>query len=260
MTTVDQPDGTGELYTANEYALSVSYGRRIVNWFSFGASAKYISSNIWHNSASAFALDLGVIVDTEFLSVTGNRHNGLKIGMSISNYGTQIKYDGMDLLNPIDITDDYGNFENVPGQFKTDGWELPLLFRIGMSAQPIYSSNQILTLSVDALHPNNNSESINLGSQYEYRIPGGTSLFLRMGLKGTNKISVEEFSVAEESCLLNCAEDTKTIEVNNAEYGFTYGSGLKINLGNNQTLKIDYGYKTMGMLGNMHQYTLGFIF
>ncbi|SVE36612.1 uncharacterized protein METZ01_LOCUS489466, partial [marine metagenome] len=60
VTTVDQPDGTGELYTANEYALGISYGRRIVNWFSFGATAKYISSSIWHTSASAFALDLGV--------------------------------------------------------------------------------------------------------------------------------------------------------------------------------------------------------
>ena len=254
VTTVDQPEGTGELYTANEYALSISYGRRIVNWFSFGASAKYISSNIWHNSASAFALDLGVIVDTDFFSVTGDRHNGLKIGMSISNYGTHMKYDGMDLLNPIDITDDYGNFENVPGQFKTDEWELPLLFRIGVSIQPLYSSSQVLTLSIDALHPNNNSESINLGGQYEYRIPGGTSLFLRIGLKGTNKVNFEELDFGSSE------GETRIEKVNNAEYGFTYGGGLKINLGRNQTIKIDYGYKAMGMLGNMHQYSLGYIF
>ena len=252
VTTVDQPDGTGELYTANEYALGISYGRKIVNWFSFGVTAKYISSSIWHTSASAFALDLGVIVDTEFFSVTGDRHNGLKIGMSISNYGTRMKYDGMDLLNPIDITDDYGNFANVPGQFKTDGWELPLLFRIGVSIQPLYSSSQVLTLSIDALHPNNNSESINLGGQYEYRIPGGTSLFLRIGLKGTNKISFEELNFD--------SGENETITVENAQYGLTYGGGLKINLGRNQTMKIDYGFRTMGMLGNMHQYTLGYIF
>ena len=252
VTTVDYPEGTGELYTANEYALGISYARRIVNWFSFGATAKYISSSIWHTSASAFALDFGVIVDTEFFSVTGNRHNGLKIGMSISNFGTRLKYDGMDLLNPIDITDDYGNFANVPGQFKTDGWELPLLFRIGVSIQPLYSLSQVLTLSVDALHPNNNSESINLGAQYEYRIPGGISLMLRIGSKGTNKISFEELNFGSGEY------ETKTVR--NAQYGLTYGGGLKINLGRNQTVKFDYGFKAMGMMGNMHQYTVGYVF
>jgi opacity protein-like surface antigen len=109
-------------------------------------------------------------------------------------------------------------------------------------------------LSVNALHPNNNSESINLGGQYEYRIPGGTSLFLRIGLKGTNKISFEE------SVIGSSEDETRIIEVNNAEYGLTYGGGLKIKLGRNQTVKIDYGFKVMGMLGNMHQYTMGYIF
>ena len=106
VTTVEYPDGTGELYTANEYAIGLSYGRRIVNWFSFGTSVKYISSKIWHNSASAFALDLGVIVDTDFFSVTGNRNNGLKIGMNKGDEVANVLITLLSLLLIQNLTND----------------------------------------------------------------------------------------------------------------------------------------------------------
>ena len=48
--------------------------------------------------------------------------------MSISNYGTRLQYDGIDLLNPIDIAPfEDGNFADVPGQFRPGQWELPFL-------------------------------------------------------------------------------------------------------------------------------------
>jgi len=57
VTTMAMQDGTGETYDANEYAFTLSYGRKIVQWFSFGANIKYVTSNIWHMSASAAAMD-----------------------------------------------------------------------------------------------------------------------------------------------------------------------------------------------------------
>ena len=234
VTTVAAQDGTGELYAANDYSFGFSYGRKIVNWFSFGASAKLISSSIWHMKATAAAVDLGVIINTKFLVPGENRAKGMKIGMSISNYGTKMRYDGIDLLNPIDITDEHGNFENVPGIYKTEGWELPLLFRIGMSFQPIAMDRQNMIVAVDALHPNNNSESINIGAEYEYIQPGIASFFLRGGYKGMYMV--------------------------NSEYGLTLGGGIKLRMARNQNIKIDYSYKTMGRLGNVHLYTLGMEF
>ena len=71
-----------------------------MDWFSFGANAKYLTSKIWHSEASAFALDLGVQVQTDLLAFGGKRNDGMKIGMSISNYGTRMQYDGIDLLFP----------------------------------------------------------------------------------------------------------------------------------------------------------------
>ena len=235
VTTVSSPEGTGEFYSASEFAASISYARRIVNWFSFGASAKYISSTIWHMNANALAADLGVLVTTDFLSATGKRNQGMKIGMSISNYGTTLRYDGMDLQVPINPNEyEDGEFDNVEGLYKTADWELPLIFRLGFSVQPIYTNQFRWLLAVDALHPNNNNESVNIGSQISYVLPGRMNLFLRGGYKG--------------------------LFMKDSEYGLTYGGGLRIYLSDFNFFDIDYTYKTMGILGDIHLYTFKFSF
>ena len=235
VTTLAMQEGTGEKFSSSDMAVSFSYARRITNWFSFGASAKYISSNIWHMNAKAFAVDFGVIIKTHFFSLTGKREHGLNLGMSISNYGTRMKYDGIDLINPIDILpDESGNFRDVPGQFRTQDWELPLIFRIGVSVNPIVTRSNKVTLSLDALHPNNNSESINLGMQYILALPSFGKVFLRAGYKA---LFMEE-----------------------SQYGLSMGGGLIINLFGNRGIKMDYAFRDVGILGGTHGYSISFLF
>jgi len=132
VTSMLMEEGTGEKFDGSDYSFSLSYGRRIVQWFSFGATAKYVASQIWHESASAVAFDLGALVATDFLSPTGRKDDGLTIGMSISNYGSKMQYDGIDLKRPLDEEiDESGNFAYVPARYETQSWELPLIFRIG---------------------------------------------------------------------------------------------------------------------------------
>ncbi|OQX95421.1 hypothetical protein B6I21_05520 [candidate division KSB1 bacterium 4572_119] len=235
VTNLDMQDGTGELFTASDFAFAISYARRMAQWFAFGASAKYISSKIWHTSASAFALDLGVIVNTQFFSPTGKREDGINIGMSISNYGTKMKYDGLDLLFPIDIEPEQeGNYRDLEGKFSLQSWELPLIFRIGMSINPIVYEQHRLTLAIDALHPNNNAESVNLGAQYKITLPSTGDFFLRSGYKASF--------------------------LDDSEFGFTAGFGMILRLMNNMALKIEYAYRGVGILGNAHAYSLGVTF
>ena len=89
-----------------------------------------------------------------------------------------MRYDGIDLINPIDILEnENGNYENVIGQYRTESWELPLIFRLGSSVKPIKNEVQEFILSLDVLHPNNNSESLNIGSEYSHKFIGGHTLF-----------------------------------------------------------------------------------
>jgi hypothetical protein len=235
VTTLDMEEGTGETYQATEYAATFSYARKLAQWFAFGASGKFVSSNIWHMKAAASAVDLGVLVNTAFFSPNGERENGMTIGMSIANYGTRMKYDGMDLMRPIDILPDAnGNYKDVEGQFRLQQWELPLVLRLGVAVYPVVTKSQRLTLAVDALHPNNNSESINLGGEYAYLIPGRGRFMLRAGYRG--------------------------LYMDESEYGLTFGAGIHFTLLGNNLLKVDYAYKDVGILGNTSTFTVGVTF
>jgi len=243
VTDLAHQEGTGEYYNAMEYAFAFTYARRLVNWFAFGFSTKYVSSNIWHSNASAMAVDLGVSIVTDFLSPTGKQDDGLRIGMSISNYGSRMSYDGIDLLTPIDILpDENGNYSNVEGAYRMQAWDLPVIFRAGISFYPFLTHSHNLLLSMDVLHPNNNSESINVGGQYDLTFIKGAHFYLRGGLKGMYLVNSEE-------------------ELGGIPYASsTYGLGVEYRLFRMQTISMDYAYKSMGLLGYVDSFTLTYRF
>jgi hypothetical protein len=229
VTTMSMQEGTGEKFTAKDMAISLSFARNIVEWFSFGASGKLVTSSIWHVSGTALAFDLGVLIRTNFFSPTGGSEHGLNIGMSISNYGTSLKYDGLDLLNPIDVAPyEAGNYQDAPGQFKVQEWELPLIFRIGASVTPIVTENHEVILSADVLHPNNNSESLNLGAQYSITFPTFGKLFLRGGYKA--------------------------LFMEDSQYGASLGLGVQTDLLFNRGLKVEYAYRSLGIFGGVNSF------
>ena len=235
VTTLEYQEGTGEQFTASDMAASFTFSRKIVSWFSFGSSIKYIRSNIWHSSASSFALDLGVLVNTEFLSFTGKDEDGLNIGMSIANYGTRMQFDGIDIYQPIDISEyEEGNYGDVAGQFRPSEWELPLIFRIGVALKPVVTNTTKLLIAVDALHPNNNSESINFGASCDYTIPGVAVLSVKGGMKA--------------------------LFMDSPQYGATTGVGVEMFYLGNRSVSVDYAFKSIGILGDVHMYTVGFSF
>jgi hypothetical protein len=235
VTTVGMQDGTGEIFSVNDYAFSLGFARRLTNWFSFGFAAKYITSSIWHMEASAFAIDLGVVVKTPFFAPSDDRNGGLRIGMSISNYGNRMQYDGQDLLNPIDILpDENGNYSNASGKFNLGQWELPLIFRIGMSYDIRMLENHTITLSTDALHPNNSAEFVNVGAQYALVNPSFGKFFLRGGY---TKLFLPD-----------------------SEFGLTLGAGFEKHFLNNLGLKFDYAYREVGVLGKVNSFAIGFLF
>lgn len=224
VTTVDRQDGTGERFSAKDLAFSFSYGRQVVRWFGFGATAKYVTSHIWHETASAFAVDLGVIIQTPFFSFSRDGGDGMKIGMSLSNYGMPMKYNGLDLLRTHDeLPREAGNFQDVKVKMETDSWELPLIFRIGFSVKPVSLGNHELILSADALHVNNNNETINLGLQYMFSSPGLGRLFLRGGYR--------------------------SLFLQHSEFGPTFGVGLSREYLNNRAIQLDFAYRDVGVLG-----------
>jgi hypothetical protein len=222
-TTEDRPEGTGQTFSAGSFAVGVSYAKELSEWFSIGGNAKYIHESIWNSSATGFALDVGTLFTTPF--------PGLKFGVAITNFGTKMRMSGDDLLVQQDISQNHGNNSSINANIATDDFDLPLNLRIGFAYQPVSNEDNEITFCVDASHPNDNSESINLGGEFTgfERI-----LALRAGYK----------SLFEKD-----SEDQLTI-----------GGGLRYEIESGLIAKIDYAFERFGRLENVHKFSVGVLF
>lgn len=222
ITTPFEPNGTGQRWDALDVAFGLSYAMNLTDRFSFGVTAKYIQQKIWHESANAFAFDVGLLFTTQF--------NGLRIGMNIANFGTEMKLDGKDLLQPVDIDPGHsGNNENIIAKLDTDSWTLPLFFTVGLGMDVLKTDNWILTIATDATHPNNQSPFINSGCEIVWN-----KLFaLRAGYNSLFKDDSEE--------------------------GLTIGFGIQYNFGS-LIIQMDYGYMEFGTFSGVSRYSLAIDF
>jgi hypothetical protein len=219
-TTIMEPDGTGELFSAGSYAFGLAYGRNLTDRFSIGFKFKYISEEIYHSKATGVAFDIGTLFDTQY--------NGLKIGMSITNYGTKMQMGGRDMLIQTDIDPSIsGNNHNINANLATDAFDLPLMFRVGVSMDVLKGAgNSNLILAIDALHPNDDVESVNIGGEYVY----GGMFALRAGYK--------------------------TMFARDSEEGICFGAGFKYGVGGVDLL-IDYAFQDFGVLKDIQMFTIG---
>lgn len=223
VTTIDLPDGTGQTWTAKDLAIGLSYSRNLTDRFSIGGTAKMVLQQIWHESATGWALDAGLLYITPF--------NDLKIGMNISNFGTDMRMTGEDLYITHDPNQSVaGSNSKIPAEYFTDSYPLPLLFRIGLSMDVINSEENVLTLAVDALHPNDNAQSVNVGGQYAWN----KMVYARIGYK--------------------------SMGVTDSEEGLTFGFGLAYEIIANVTFKVDYAYENFGILNDIQKFALSVMF
>ena len=59
VTTVLEPEGTGQMFDAGDYAFGLAVALNLTERFSIGITPKYIHQYIWDMEAGGFAVDLG---------------------------------------------------------------------------------------------------------------------------------------------------------------------------------------------------------
>ena len=170
--TVLLPEGTGERFSTSDISAGLSYALDLTDRFSIGVTAKYISQKIWHMSASGFAMDIGTLFKTNF--------NGMTIGMSISNFGTSMRLQGNDIFVNYDEAPNFGGSnDRIPAFKQTENYSLPLLLRVGVAMDIVNTESNVVTVALNAAHPNDNTESVSMGVEYAI----GDVVALRVGYK-----------------------------------------------------------------------------
>lgn len=217
-TTEEEPDGTGDFFSAKSFSFGVTYSSKLTEWFSIGGNVKYIHEGIWNSSANGIAIDIGTLFITPF--------DGVKFGAGISNFGEKLKIYGDDLLTQKDLSPNNGNNPNINANLSTDRFELPLNLQIGVSYEAFNSETEKLIFEIDALHPNDNLENINLGTEYAFY---NKMIFLRLGARAIGQKDVEK--------------------------QYTFGFGV-----NYDNFKFDYSQFNFGRLKNIQSISLSYLF
>lgn len=213
VTTTEKPEGTGEKYDAGDISIGVSYARNLTEAFSIGFAVKYVHEYLWHMSASGVAFDIGTMFTAPFL-------NGIRLGASISNFGPKMKLDGRDSYVIFRTGSSGKNVVNA--EYQLGEFDLPLLFRVGLSSDLLKTDNYKVTLCLDAVHPNDNTEYLNSGVEVGWN----DIVYLRGGYK----------SIFEK----------------NSEQGFTAGAGFNYRMSSGLAVLIDYAYLDFGRLEAVH--------
>ncbi|OQX86946.1 hypothetical protein B6D60_05070 [candidate division KSB1 bacterium 4484_87] len=225
VTTLDQPQGTGRYFSWESMMLAVSYGRFVTNHLSLGITLKYIREGAYTLTANGVAIDVGALLDTGVL--------GMKLGVNLSNLGTEMRLNGDNLHVDHNWYQSENETISSPAFLETQGWDLPLLFRLGLAMEVIgdqgqfaQNENHKIIIATDTVDPRDGLLQANVGIEYQWR----QTFKLRAGYRN---ISLEK-------------NDSYVSSSYSAGIGFRYQL-------NRLDFSLDYGFCDYKMLGSGHQ-------
>ena len=220
VTTEDFPEGTGETFHFTGLCLRGTYGRIITNRLRIGFTGKYIRESIYTTYMESFAVDIGSHFDTGLW--------GFKLGMSISNLGPEVKFEGEGLEFACEGETPSNVCERV-----TESFILPLTFRLGVSnnimgpESSFFKSNKhSVVIALDAINPIDYTLNSAVGLEYSYN----DMFYLRGGT--------------------HVGHDTADLSL---------GAGMEFDI-SNYRFSMDYAFVNYGILDYTHQFGLNFEF
>jgi len=156
VTTTEDMDGTGATYSPTFSTFGLTYARHITDRINFGVSGKVIYESIPRASASTFAVDLGIqyrnLIDI----------NGLNLGLSIRNIGTNMEYSGSGMVTEAqDANESYEAFRYR----QTTSDQLPSSMEMGLSYVMNMGPGR-LTVSSAFQYNNFENDQVKLGVEF----------------------------------------------------------------------------------------------
>ncbi len=228
VTTWEKTAGTGETFSAYSAAIGLGWARKMSDRFYVGLHVKYINETISNSSASSVAVDVGSQYDIGWL----------RIGMSVMNFGPQIRMEGRDLRTRVDPFQAGSNPSDVVANLETQPWSLPMLFQLGVSAVPIHTEMLKVTAMVGFRDDRDYKPQMSAGLE----IGLFDLFFVRGGMKtwvGSNV--VDGLSNNEDRSLLSA------------------GAGVSYRIpGTVYRVRFDYAYQELPYFGNAQLITFAF--
>lgn len=160
VTTEDHPDGDGRSFYFTDQFLQATGAFQLTNQFSCGVSVRYVREDIAEVTMDGLLLDVGTHYRTGW--------KDLAVAVSLVNFGGQFTPEG--------------SWTPAEADARARGYEdfsAPTIFRLGSSMHLLQIEDHSLLGALQINHPVDNSESYDLGFEYDWR----HATFLRAGWK-----------------------------------------------------------------------------
>ncbi|MDD5539617.1 MAG: PorV/PorQ family protein [Candidatus Marinimicrobia bacterium] len=229
VTTIEAPEGTGEIIEPNYLTIGATYSRAFTDRINFGVNAKLISEKIGSMSASGIGFDLGL----QYVSPWG-----IAFGVAMRNIGSKITFDGTGI--EFDSVIPYSKQAATTRKTRLDMASSQLPTNLSLGLAYVLKLNDLLKLNLVGSYTNN-SFTINQASA------------------GVEATLMDMFVLRGGYQMTLFPEDYPEAAKEDNQYGMSLGGGCHMKVGNNK-LMVDYAYRPMKTLEPNQYFSIGIAF
>lgn len=228
VTTIERPEGTGQVLSPSFITLNASYSRSFTDRINFGLNVKLISERVGVMSASALAFDFGLQYVTPF---------GVDFGVVMRNLGTNIHFTGTAAEFDTNVPFANPNATTRKTMLDLGTHELPATMSMGVAYR--YTIGEMHGLILSSNYSNNNFSLDQVAAGLEYNFNNMFS-----GRVGYNtSMYPDDYPEAAKEY----------------QYGLTFGFGVNLPVGDNKIM-FDYAYRDMDLFNANQYFSIGFTF
>jgi hypothetical protein len=209
VTTMDQPDGTGQVISPSYFILGLTYSKQLTDRISIGTNFNIISENIDRVSSTGFSFDFGVEYNNLF------DVQGFAVGVVVKNLGPTMTFTGNGTI--VQANDQSSSRGPTFYQFEAASAELPSEIGIGLSYLRHFDEENALSVSATFQNNNFTYDDYKFGLEYNFK----ELLFVRGGY---------------------LASFQSTDQTPNIWQNYTLGVGVNTKEFSNIDLSVDYAY------------------
>ncbi len=223
VTTMDQPDGTGQVLKPNFFVVGLTYSKTLTDRIAIGLNFNIINEGFGRIEASGFSFDVGLqyrdLFDTK----------GLDLGIVYKNLGGSMQYEG----NATYVQADDPTSSRGPTFYQISVAEnpLPSELSIGLSYKAHFDEVNAITLSSAYFNNNYTFDDYKFGLEYSYN----DMFFLRGG-----------YLFSPQS----------TTETPNIFQNYTLGAGFNFKEITGLDLSVDYAFIPVDYFDSNHVFSL----
>lgn len=243
--TVASPEGTGEVYDVSETFAALTFAQNFSDRFSVGITAKGVFDQLGQASGAAFAVDFG----THFHSNVAGKP--IRFAFTLTNLGTRMSYDGDRIRTTAPREEipgeDESTQEDQPAVFRTSGFSLPTVFRVGLAYDVMAGANSRLTVMGEFNQANSNKAGFGLGAELAAMRLGGSGF--GVALRGSYSATPANAYESDFFGVGVAKEDDEKMQ------GLALGGGLMYQSAT-FSIGFDYAWKKLGLLGDTNFFTV----